>query len=114
MPTTKLFLLLLRQLGKKKRELIWGSKGRAGLDGLGRVRVRLYVMPCARGHGCHHPIDYGSPAAGKIRPRFSAAGDGLPGLFLTTNCLVEVPLLVLARRGGQRPAAPWATGRGQE
>lgn len=74
MPTTKLFLLLLRQLGKKKRELIWGSKGRAGLDGLGRIRVRLYVMPCARGHGCHHPIDYGSPAAGKIRPRFSAAG----------------------------------------
>lgn len=46
-PTTKLFLLLLRQLGKKKRELIWGSKGRAGLDGLGHIWVRLYMMPCA-------------------------------------------------------------------
>ena len=113
-PTTKLFLLLLRQLGKKKKELIWGSKGRAGLDRLGHVRVRLYVMPCARGHGCRHPIDYGTPAAGKIRPQFNAAGDGPTGLFLMTNPLVKVPLLVLARWGGQRQAAPWATGRGQE
>lgn len=113
-PTTKLFLLLLRQLGKKKRELIWGSKGRAGLEGLGHIRVHSYVMPCAKGHGCHHPIDYGSPAAGKIRPRFNAAGDGPTGLFLTTSHLIEVPLLVLARWGGQRQAAPWATRRGQE
>lgn len=51
-PTTKLFLLLLRQLGKKKRELIWGSRGWVGLDGLGHIRVHLYIMPWARGHGC--------------------------------------------------------------
>lgn len=113
-PTTKLFLLLLRQLGKKKTELIWGSKERAGLDKLGHIRVHLYVMPCARGHGCCHPIDYGSPATGKIRPQSITARDGPKELFLMTNCLVRVPLLVLARWGGQRPAAPRATGQGQE
>lgn len=37
-PTTKLFLLLLRQLGKRKKELLWGSEGRAGTDGLAHSR----------------------------------------------------------------------------
>lgn len=100
--------------GKKKRKLIWGIEGRALRDRLRHVRVHRYVMSCARGHDCRHPIDYGSPTAGKICPRFNAARDGPTGLFLTMNCLVKVPLLVLAGWGGQRQAAPWATGRGQE
>lgn len=54
-PTTKLFLLLLRQLGKKKKESLWGSEGRAGTDGLAHTRVHLYVTPCARGHGSITP-----------------------------------------------------------
>lgn len=45
--------------------------------------AREFLNSCAREHGCCHPIDYRSPASGKIHPQASAAGHGLTGLFLT-------------------------------
>lgn len=97
-PTTKLFLLLLRQLGKKQGINL--GKQRTGRTGQARTRRSWCVMPVP-GTWLPSPIDYGSPAAGKIHPQGRAKG-----LFLTMKRVVEVPRVLLARRGGSEAGSP--------